>query len=370
MLVYGMILALPGTVIGLPEFTARFSLSLADRGTLIASLFGGVLAGSIASGPVVAAGGYRWSISISAAVLAALLPSFAFASSYGLAVAVLAALGFASATLNTAANALSSDLFPGERARRMTGLALAFGLGGLAMPAATAIVSAFVSWRAIAIGGAAVSALTAIAGARGAPLVTASPAQGVLASVRDYARQPGFGRICLLLICAAANEVSFAGWTSTYLTASGFTPGQATWGLSSHWLGLVTGRLLFANRVDRAKRPAIIRSALAGAAVMLVLIAAPVTPVLVVGPFMGGVAIAVIFATALALAGDRFPGHPGALFGALLTVAQLGGMLLPPLVGAVSEAAGLRAGLLLVVANGLAIAWLAFRSPAAATIRT
>jgi fucose permease len=360
MVVFGMILALPGTVLGLSEFTQRFNLTLSGRGIFIAALFGGLLVGSLLSGTLVDRAGYRRSIAGSAGAITALLPLFALASSYELAVAALFGLGLSSATLNTAANALSSELFPDERGRRMTVLAVAFSGGGLLLPTLTAAAAHVVSWQAIVLSGAALSGLTSTA----ALFVDAPPRTaraGMWSNLRALFGQPELKVFCLLLACGAANEGAFAGWTSTYLNASGFTPAAATWGLSSHWLGLLIGRVLFARRVDRAKRIAIVRSALAGGAVLLVMIALPFPPVLTFGPFTAGIAIGVVVPTSLALAGERLPGNPGTLFGLLLTMAQGGGMLLPPLLGAMADLTSLRVALLLAVANAVIIASLARR---------
>ncbi len=91
------------------------------------------------------------------------------------------------------------------------------------------------------------------------------------------------------------------------------------------------------------------------------MIAVPVTAVLVLGPFAAGVAIGVIVPTSLALAGERLPGNPATLFGLLLTMAQVGAMVLPPLLGAIADLTSLRAALLLAVANAVVIATLAWR---------
>jgi AAHS family benzoate transporter-like MFS transporter len=141
MLVYGMVLSLPGTVLGLPEVAARFGLTLAEQGTLIAALFLGLLVGSLAAGPIVDAVGPRVAIARSAAAIAVALPLFAAASSYPRAALALVAIGVTSAGVNIAANALASNYFPEERARRMNGLAVAFGAGGLALPSVTALVA-------------------------------------------------------------------------------------------------------------------------------------------------------------------------------------------------------------------------------------
>ena len=216
------------------------------------------------------------------------------------------------------------------------------------------------SWRAVVLGGAVLSGLIAAA-----TFLVMAPArtthEGTLATLRALVQQPTFPSFCLLLACGAANEGAFAGWTSTYLDASGFTPVAATWGLSSHWLGLLIGRVLFARLVDRAKRIAIVRSAVAGGAILLVMITVPVPAVLALGPFAAGMAIGVIIPTSLALAGERLPGNPATLFGLLLTMAQVGGMLLPALLGVMADLTSLRAALLLAAANAVVIATLAWR---------
>src|SRR5262245_5118138 len=65
MLVYGIVLGLPGTVLGLPETAAEFGLTLTSRGSLISALFVGLLIGSVVSGAVVHALGYRASLALS-----------------------------------------------------------------------------------------------------------------------------------------------------------------------------------------------------------------------------------------------------------------------------------------------------------------
>jgi fucose permease len=76
-----------------------------------------------------------------------------------------------------------------------------------------------------------------------------------------------------------------------------------------------------------------------------------VDAVLAVAPFCIGMSIALVMPTSLALAGERYPGSPGVLFGVLLTLAQVGGMALPAAVGAVAERTGIRAGLMLVAGS-------------------
>jgi fucose permease len=373
--VFGMILGLPGTVLGQPETVRQFGLTLADRGMLISSLFFGLLLGSLASGPLVDTIGQRVALALSSGLVAICLPLFAVASNAALAAVSLGAIGLASATVNTASNALSSELFPEERGRRMNGLAVMVGLGGLAMPTATVLASAYVSWRVVVIGGGGLSAIVAMICARMQPVDEGSrlsalgsgfsvPSKKPISSLtafRQVTRQPGFVWFCLLILLGGGNEASMAGWTSSFLLASGFSAVAATWALSFHWLGLILSRVLFSKRVDQAKVAVVERSAVAGAILVLGLVTAGSPFVLAIGPFAIGMAIALVMPTSLALAGERMPGNPGTLFGVLLTLAQVGGMVLPASIGLVAERAGVRPGMAILVGSCVAIAWIVRR---------
>jgi fucose permease len=357
MFVFGMILGLPGTVLGQPETVAQFGLTIADRGLLISTLFGGLLFGSLISGPLVDAMGQRGALILSQSFVAICLPLFAMASNGVLAASALFAIGLASASSNTASNALSSELFPDERGRRMNGIAIMVGLGGLAMPTATVLASELLSWRAVVGGGAALAATVAIVtsqlpGVR--PLPTSSQPSGptgTLAALRHFSKQPAFVWFLLLITLGGGNEASMAGWTSSFAIASGLSSTTATWVLSSHWLGVIVSRALFSSRVDRAKDAAVERSAVLSALVLVVLVVSSSPILVMIGPFTVGVCMALVMPTSLAIAAERLPGNPGALFGALLTLAQVGGIVLPSLIGVVAEYTSVRVGLALLIGS-------------------
>lgn len=363
MFVFGMILGLPGTVLGLPETVQQFGLTLADRGLLISALFTGLLFGSLLSGVVVDALGERVSLVVFPALVAVCLPLFATASNAVLAASALFALGLSSASINTASNALSSQYFPEERGRRMNGIAVMVGLGGIAMPTATVLASHLVSWRAVVVGGGVLSALVALAGVMPIALPPRKSVKGSdpITVLRQFAGQPAFVIFLLLIMLGGGNEAAMAGWTSTFVISSGMSASTATWVLSSHWLGLILSRVLFSSRVDRAKEVAVERSAVLSALALLVLVVSPSPLVVMFGPFVVGMCMALVMPTSLALAGERIHGNPGALFGGLLTLAQIGGMVLPASVGFVAQYTNVRVGLALVLASYGAIAVLVRR---------
>ena len=101
--------------------------------------------------------------------------------------------------------------------------------------------------------------------------------------------------------------------------------------------------------------PIIVRSALLSALLLLALVVLTTTAVLAIGPFLIGMAMALVMPTSLALAGERYRGNAGTLFGGLLTLAQVGGMVLPASIGLVAERAGVRPGMGLLVASHIAV---------------
>ena len=66
-----------------------------------------------------------------------------------------------------------------------------------------------------------------------------------------------------------------------------------------------------------------------------------------------GLAISPMAPTALSVAGDRYERNTGAVFGLLLSVAQLGGMIIPWLVARVAGRAGFRAAILVSCGCGV-----------------
>jgi fucose permease len=356
MFVFGVVLSLPGTVLGLPEVAAQLHLSLADRGTLISTLFVGLLVGSFASGPLVDALGQRTSLILCVGLAGIGFPVFGLSTTMGAAALSLGAIGLVSAGVNTAANALSSELFPAERGRRMNGIAVMVGLGGLTMPLVTGLAAGSLSWRAVVTAAGVLALALAGFGLTTARPPRSAPGGSPFGAMGAFLRQRHFGTFCLLLLLGGANEASVAGWTSTYLGSVGFDASRATLILALHWLGLVVGRLAFSSRVDRGKQAAVVRGSL-GVAAGIVLLASTGHPlVLAATPFVVGMALSIVMPTMLAMAGERFAGNPGTLFGLLLTLAQVGGMLVPALVGRVANAAGVRTGLLVIAMSALAVA--------------
>jgi MFS family permease len=363
MFVFGIVLGLPGAVLGLPEVVERLGLSLTVRGTLISTMFLGLFVGSAVSGPLVDRFGHRRSLAVSAAAVAICLAAFGLARSATGAAIALSALGACSAGINTAGNALVSDGFPDARGARMNTISIAVGSGGLLLAIGAAFSAGSLPWQTTVFG----SALLALAVAGGATLVS-SPLElhhraRVMSLLPAGLRHRHFAVLAVLLMLSSANESSMAGWTSTYLIERGLSPVAATWALAAHWAGLIAGRLMLGSRVERRKAQAVLRCAIAAFAGVALLAAAGSPAWLLALPAVIGICISVVTPTLLALGGDAYPQFGGTVFGVLLTAAQVGAIVVPASIGIVADQWSVRAGLLLLLLTSAGIAVLIRQAP-------
>lgn len=88
---------------------------------------------------------------------------------------------------------------------------------------------------------------------------------------------------------------------------------------------------------------------------MILLLAARSLPLAAVAVVLLGFTIATIFPTVLGIAGTAYASHAGTVFGIMIGIALAGGMTLPWLTGRLSEHYGIERGLIIVIANALAV---------------
>ena len=315
MLVYGIVLSLPGTVLGLPETAAELGLTLTSRGSLISALFVGLLLGSLLSGPIVDALGYRASLALSSGArrardAAARGDANAAARGrghrragrrgcrheYRVERAVVGSLSWRARETHEPPGDSGGDWWRDDARHHRRGIG-------------RRVVANRRRRRRRAGGGGRVGVRVGSAGRR------RSLSAAAFAWTRPFAalaRQPGFVWLAAALLLGGGNEAALAGWISTYLQAAGFSASASTWMLASHWLGLIVARVTLSPRVERTKAVAVVRSALAAAVCVAVFVLVGAHVWLAVMPFVIGCAIALVVPTMLAHAGDRYPGNTGA----------------------------------------------------------
>lgn len=357
MFVFGIVLAILGTIFGLPGTRERLHVDLVQQGDVLLALFLGVFLSTLIVGPVIDSFGNKVVLTASAVLVTLALVLLSAAGSFAAAAVAGFLLGFGGGGLNTAANALVADLYRDERGAMLNVVGMFFGFGGLFVPLLVASVAGRFTIPQLLLGTAAVAAACAVAYL---VLRFPPPAEGagfsILASLKA-ARNPGVLLFAALLFVQSGNESAIGGWTSTYVGAMGSPPRTATTILAGYWAALMVGRLAAARALRAmSKARLILLSGIGSAAGCAVLLASPSAPAMFAGAVITGLSHAAIYPTTLAIAADRYQRLAGTIFGFLFATGLIGGMLSPWGIGHISQSLGLRAAMALPLMGGAMVA--------------
>ncbi len=361
MFVFGMLIAMLGTLFGLPAMRARLGVDLAQQGDLFSVLFAGLLVAAAVVGPLLDRFGSKPVMVSASAMVTAALAAFAFARGFGAAAAAALLLGVGGGWLNTASNALVSDVYPDDRGRMLNLLGTFFGFGALFVPLVVTLgfdrlpVAGILAICAVVAG-----ASTAVCAALRFPPAHEG-ASFSFAGVLDAARSPGVLLFAILLLFETGNEAALSGWTSTYIGVMGWSPWVATLVLLGYWVVAILGRAASARVQARTgKAPLVVGSSvLVVAGCVILLAAASWLPGLVAGAWIAALGLSAIFPTMLAIAGDRYHRFAGTVFGLLFTVGNVGSIISPWAMGHISQSAGVRLGMVVPLAGAVVVTILA-----------
>jgi FHS family glucose/mannose:H+ symporter-like MFS transporter len=360
--VFGIVMAVLGTLFGLPAMRERLKIDLAQQGNVFLFLYVGILLATLVAGPVIDSIGNKVILVTSAALVASGMAGFAYAHSFGSAAMPAVLLGLGGGGLNTSTNALVSNLYGEDRGPMLNVLGIFYGIGALGIPLLAAVTAGhfpIAPQLLICAGLAGACALLFL----GVQFPEASGAQSFSwREMVEVARFPGVLMLGLLLFCESGNEASIGGWTSTYATEMGLGARTATLILAGYWAALMVGRLLVARMLKVVgKRQLVLGSGLGALAGSAVLLTSRSEATLVAGVLLIGLSYAGVFPTALAIAGDTYRKMTGTVFGLLFAIALVGGMSFPWAVGQISQGLGVRYGMVVPLAGAAGICVLAAR---------
>jgi MFS transporter, FHS family, glucose/mannose:H+ symporter len=361
MFVFGMIIAMLGALFGLPAMRERLGIGLAQQGDLFSILFIGLLASTAVVGPTLDRFGSRLVLVSASGMVTAALVAFALARGFGAAAVAALLLGVGGGWLNTAANALVSDVFHDDRGRMLNLLGTFFGIGALFVPAVIALgVGTLSVAGAMGLCAVVAGASTVFCAAQKFP----PPHEGAafsLAGMLGVAKDRGVVLFAILLLFQAGNEAALSGWTSTYVGSVGWSPRVATLILLGYWVTAIVGRAVSARAQawTGKERLVLFCGGLSVAGCVILLAAAGWLPGLAFGALLTSLGFSAIFPTVLAMAGDRYQRFAGTVFGFLFTVSNLGSIAFPWALGHISQAFGVRFGMLVPMAGTLAVTALA-----------
>src|SRR5690242_15931299 len=356
MFIFGVVLALLGTLFGLPAMRDRLGVNLAQQGDLFLLLFAGVCFATVAVGPLIDRFGNKLVLLVSASLVTLALVEFAEAHSMLSASSAALVIGLGGGGLNTSSNVLTSELYEGNRGPMLNLLGIFYGFGALFIPLLAAGITSLLPMPELLLCAAVLPGIGVVAYA----LLTFPPArEGHGMSWREIlevVRYPGLLLFGLLLFIESGNEAVLGGWTSTYVGKAGAAAQLATWILAGYWAGLMLGRFS-ATRLLRHLRDVqlVLLSALGAMAGCAVLVGVRSVPVLAAVVVLTGFAQSAIFPTTLAMVGDRYHRYAATAFGVLFAIGLAGGAVFPWAVGHISEARSLRTGMVLLLAGAVAV---------------
>jgi len=349
--ILGGCLTLPGTL--LPLLVERFGIRLVEAGSMLAAQPVGYLLAVLAAGRLIAAYGTRRVLAAGMSTAALGFAGFGLISTWagGAVMMFVSGLGFGVMEVGTNSLLIVAG---GERRSNLLNLAhLFFGVGSFITPVlVTQAVGAGLSWRLTFI--AAGTSAVAVAGA------------WALFDVHDVAAvQPAVGgqavlRSRLALLFAAmlgvyvGTEMGIGGWLTKYMVGvRDVTLTYAGNALSVYWLGLTGGRLGLSVLSHRIREEVLLveMTTLATVAIGAALIVRQPMGVVICAAFIG-LGFSGIFPAVIALGGRSHPHDAAQVTSVMIAGAGLGGIIIPWMMSAVADAAGLVAGMAVYAALG------------------
>ncbi len=347
--IFGIVLALPGTLFGIPSWTGALRLDVAAQANLLAVFFTGQLVCTAVAGVAVDhAGAHRVLAAGSALLVIGFLVLSRAAGAPGamLALAVLAAGG---SSINASTNTLVSVTFGARRGAMLSMMGLAGAIGALTAPLGFAgppgSHGAGPRLLTLAVVAAATSLLPLLVAP--APRIAAGVSFRAMAAL---ANDRALGGLIALLAIEFGLEAVLAGWTAVYALAV-LPVARGSLVVAAYWGGLCLGRSATPAVLARASKLTTVTVGASFAAIAVGGMAGASSPALLMAAaFAAGLAVGPLAPSIIAIAGDRYPRRTGLAIGVLLSVAQLGGIVLPWVVGRAAILAGFRTAMIVPVA--------------------
>ena len=326
-----------------------FGLTYSQISLIITVISIGFIVGSLAGGAASDRWGRRAVLVPSAAGAALSMFWFAASPTFGSLLAAGFCIGASFGPGLAAATALIADLARQRSTRALNLFNSAFALGAIAAPPLVAVgLAAFTSWRVAYFVVALWFATSGLMFTR----LSYPPRSGSVPTLRSVVR--GLGSpvsilLGLVLMLYVGVEIAFGDFGAAFMERTqGIPRAAAAASVTAFWIGVLLGRLIVYRLAETWRASNIVRWSLVLALGTSILAAlAGSAPLAVLGFVLTGASIGGVFPTALGIGMRIRPGIAGSLAGALTAMASVGGALLAPMIGAASDAAGPRGGMLL-----------------------
>lgn len=354
----GLIVAAPGPA--LPDLAAQTGSTLTAVGAIYsASAFGALL--SIAVGGTLTDRFGQKLMLLAGGILHGLgALGYSLAGSLPLMLVLAFLTGVGQGTVNISASVLVARAYPEQAVTALNVLNLFFGVGAMTSPAFAGLTIGLGSTGRSGLwlgGGVMLAAALLLVPLlpKSRPSPSASSGQQSDRSASGAVLRSGALWVTgLMLLVYVGVENGMAAWATTYLTQT-TTLDRSAGSLvtSGFWMMITVGRILAAGLGTRVGPVSLLRSFQIGAvgAATLLVLSTGAAGLSVAAVLLLGLSLGPVFPTTVGLATTAFPQAPGTASSVVISLASVGGMLLPPLQGAVMEGAGPRASIGMALAG-------------------
>lgn len=327
----------------LPELRRQTGSSVGEMGWVFSAQSVGGLLGSIVAGRLYRTLGGRHLIALASAGFALALALVALPSELAFVVALGAVIGFGAGATDVGSNTLlPSVVEPDVLVSSMNALHTCFAVGALLAPVVVGVSlsltdSLGLACAVFAVGTLGLASVLWFGDRHGAARQAASDHD-------EHGPTPDWWRLALVggfFLLYVGLEIGYAGWIATYSDELGLGSGWATGLTAAFWAGFLAGRLGMVWRGDDIDTGRVLRGSIAGATVLAVAVAAigaRAIPLLIASVLFGAV-IAPQFPTMLAHLHRVVP-LTGPVTAWCIGGSAVGGLILPPLIGALLDEVG------------------------------
>jgi fucose permease len=360
MLLFGIAMTTLGSI--LPEIIRKFGISKSHAGTLFVILNFGTLLGSLFFGPVVDRYGYQKLLTASTLVLLIGLEGIAFIPSIQWFTLFIFIFGYGGGIINGATNALVSDISSEGRSAGLALLGVFFGIGAFGVPLILGgLLNTFSYSHIIAFLGIIV-VLTFIVFVIIRFPIPKQPHSFPVKETIALVKQPTLLLLAFILFFESGMEYMTGGWTAAFFNkVIHVNTSQAVILLSIFWIGMMLSRLILGKLLQTKSSERILKICIGIAFIgSLILLAVSNKIPATIGVFLLGAGFAATYPIILGYIGELYPKMSGTAFSLALTIALMGGMLIPYLAGLIGDSYGLRRSFLIIPAALISILILLF----------
>jgi fucose permease len=346
------------------DLGGRAGLTGEQLGRISAITFAGLVGGILFTGPLADRWGGK-TFSVLGTLLSGVgLALLGISPGYSMVLAAVFVMGLGAGILDMILSPIIAALQPDNRATALNWLHSFYGIGTLITVLLGTLASRLgIGWRTISLIFIIVPLLVALGflNIDLPPLI--SEKDGGRTPLRDLGRNSSFMAINLAIFLGGALELGMAQWLPAYAEMSlGFSKSTASISLLAFSAAMALGRI-FAGLIGRRVDPITLMLGCCWTSVVLFLLAcfAPWPTVALAASVALGLAGSCLWPTTLGVAADRFPRGGASMFGLLAAFGNLGGILMPWLVGVTADWSSLRLGLATSTACPLLMAFVLLR---------